>query len=140
MSIEQKWDFLIVVALHEEYSAVLRAFKGEFEQNQFPKSAVGKLVAIEGRVARGRRFRGLVARPDSMGRLSAAILTAHLLSLHKIGLVGLTGIAGGLRGRQTARSEQTRFPSLGDVVFADGIVDLVSTPWSKPPVFQTGAL
>jgi nucleoside phosphorylase len=53
-----------------------------------------------------------------MGRLEAAILTSYLLAQNEFRVIGLCGIAGALS------TPDDNHPGLGDVVFAETIVDL----------------
>lgn len=115
------WDFLILTALQEEFISVRQAFDPAFKSKSLWENDIGQLYSLELQPSGAKTLKGLVAKPNHMGRLSAAILTAYTLARHSFGIIGLTGLAGGLRARKTNSDE---YPSLGDIVFAESIIDI----------------
>ena len=92
----KSYDFLVITALQEEFLAALKVLDEDFHSKQVTNENVGQCVSVRISGYENQELTGILARPNMMGRLEAAILTSFLLARYQFRIIGLCGVAGAL--------------------------------------------
>jgi nucleoside phosphorylase len=115
----RKLDFAIITALDEEFRSACDMLHRGVKIN-LPTSARPFYYTQCYLRDKTSTYDGIVFQLPAMGRVEAAILLACILREWRFRLIAVMGIAGGIP--RTTRREGV--PGLGDVVFAETIVDV----------------
>lgn len=120
-------DFLMLAALPEEFSSLRSVFDQEYESKLIEQSDIGRIYSATIKTRKNTKLKGIIACPERVGRLNSAILTAYILAKSDFRIVGLTGLAGALHPEKRINmniNNRLDEPTLGDVIFADSIIDV----------------
>ena len=116
-------DFLLVTALDEEREALLSALPVTARKLRPGRKDIHYYYAATLAVSRDERYGVVVMSVSAMGRVRAAVATAHALERWRPRAVILAGIGGGIAAQGVR---------LGDVLIADLVVDYELQKLKKP--------